>query len=79
MTALGLLSAGKVRCLGRVVLGERLDPQSTFGGLMNRPYRYNGRLPMFGQLCQDLGEVDSADRSTGSDCLNHRVGATLIL
>jgi hypothetical protein len=46
---------------------------------MDGSYSHNGRLPVFGELRQDLGEVDGADRGAGSDCLHHLIGTVLVL
>jgi len=46
---------------------------------MNRSQSHDGRLPVFGEFRQDLGEVDGADRGAGSDCLHHLIRPVLIL
>lgn len=77
--SLSLGSGSKVGRLRGIVLGEWLDSQRPFSGLVDRSQRYDGRLAVFGEFRQDLGEVDGADRGTNCDRLHHLVGAVLVL
>ena len=46
---------------------------------MDSPYGHNGRLPVFSEFRQNLGEVDSADRSAVGDYLHDLISAVLVL